>query len=372
VGPGSGTRTRDHVHLAQIFLKRQPIKFPDVADLLARLERRERSLIKMVWCVRFNGKEFRTIDIRSFFWSLVSRHHFPFQGPHFFAPLRRFLQRRDWACFWRACALAVACSLISNIPADGAFDLVMTQFEPNNVSAAEGDAWFQTTHWSVVLLAGQDSSTQTQAALAKLCQAYWYPLYVFVRREGQTHENAQDLVQGFFAKAIEKNFVAAAEPEKGRFRSFLLLALKRYMANEWDRAKRAKRGGAIEILSLDAQDTELRYKTEPAVEMSPQKAFERQWALTSLQLVLDRLSLEFSAQGKARVFEELKVFLNGEKGGSYAEIGARLGMTEGAVKVTVHRLRQRYRELLRLEIANTVSSSEAIDDEIRSLLAALS
>lgn len=263
-------------------------------------------------------------------------------------------------------------SLTSNIRCGRAFGLVMTEFEPNTTRPTEGDGWFHTTHWSVVLSAGQVQSTRAQTALAKLCQTYWYPLYVFVRRQGQTHENAQDLVQGFFAKAIEKNFVGAADAEKGRFRSFLLLALKRYMANEWDHASRKKRGGAIEVISLDAQDTEQRYKEEPAVEMSPGKAFERQWAMTLLQLVLGRLSAEFSAPGKARIFEELKVFLNGELGGSYAEVGARMGMTEGAVKVTVHRLRQRYRELLRLEIANTVSSPEAIDDEIRSLFAALS
>jgi RNA polymerase sigma factor (sigma-70 family) len=238
----------------------------------------------------------------------------------------------------------------------------MTEFEPNTPLPAEGDGWFHTTHWSAVLSAGQVQSTQAQTALAKLCQTYWYALYVFVRREGQSHENAQDLVQGFFAKAIEKNFVGAADAEKGRFRSFLLLALKRYMANEWDHARREKRGGAVEVISLDAQDTEQRYKGEPAVEMSPGKAFERQWALTLLQLVLGRLSAEFSGPRKTKVFEELKVFLNGEKGGSYAEIGARLGMSESAIKVSVHRLRQRYRELLRLEIANTVNSPEAIDD----------
>jgi len=197
-------------------------------------------------------------------------------------------------------------------------------------------------------------------------------LYVFVRRQGQSAEDAQDLVQGFFAKAIEKNFVAAAEPEKGRFRSFLLLALKRFMANEWDRVHREKRGGGREIISLDEQNTELRYKAEPPDEMSPDKAFERQWALTLLQQVLDRLCAEFSTPGKTRLFEEVKVFLSGEKGGAYAEIGARLEMTESAIKVTVHRLRKRYRELLRLEIANTVDSLQAIDDEIRNLFAALS
>src|SRR5260221_12029956 len=155
--------------------------------------------------------------------------------------------------------------------------------EPNPTQTDGTDGWFGATQWSVVMSAGNQESPRAQAALAKLCQTYWYPLYVFVRRQGQSAEDAQDLVQGFFAKAIEKNFVAAAEPGKGRFRSFLLLALKRYMANEWDHARREKRGGRKEIISLDAQDTELRYKAEPADEGSPEKAFERQWALTLLQ-----------------------------------------------------------------------------------------
>jgi RNA polymerase sigma factor (sigma-70 family) len=248
----------------------------------------------------------------------------------------------------------------------------MPQPDANGTHSAGNSGWFDATHWSVVVSAGNPNSPGAQAALARLCQTYWYPLYVFVRRQGQSAENAQDLVQGFFAQAIEKNFVASAEREKGRFRSFLLISLRRYMVNEWKKANRDKRGGGHEFISLDEQNTEMRYRAEPADESSPEKAYERQWALTLLQQVLDRLSGEFTAPGKAEVFSELKVFLSGEKGGSYAEIGARLGMSEAAIKVSVHRLRQRYRELLRLEIANTVSSPEAIDDEIRNLFAALS
>jgi len=242
---------------------------------------------------------------------------------------------------------------------------ISTQAGGNNDS-------FEATHWSVVVSAGEQESAQAQQALAKLCQAYWYPLYVFVRRQGQGPEDAQDLVQGFFARLIEKNYVADAQREKGRFRSFLLLALKRYMAKEWEAANRQKRGGGKEIISIDEQTTEMRYKSEPADEMTPEKAFERQWALTLLQQVLDRLSVEFNTAGKAKLFEELKVFLNGEKGGSYAEVGAKLRMSESAIKVNVHRLRLRYRELLRLEIANTVDSPESIKDEIGNLFAALS
>jgi len=248
----------------------------------------------------------------------------------------------------------------------------MSVSDENTANAAGVNNWFEATHWSLVLVAGQNDSSKAQEALASLCKAYWYPLYVFARRQGQGPEDAQDLVQGFFAKVIEKNYLAAAEREKGRFRSFLLVALKRYMANEWDRAGRVKRGGGRELLSLDEQNTEMRYRAEPVDSMSPEKAFERQWALTLLQQVLDRLASEYSAPAKAPLFEGLKIFLSGEKGASYTEVGLKLGMTEGAVKVAVHRLRLRYRELLRLEIANTVSSPDAIEDEIRNLFAALS
>jgi RNA polymerase sigma-70 factor (ECF subfamily) len=235
------------------------------------------------------------------------------------------------------------------------------------------DDWFWTTHWSQVLLAGQPDSTRARQALGNLCQRYWYPLYVFVRRQGQGPEDAQDLVQGFFARLLEKNYLKNADPERGRFRTFLLVALRRFMANEWDRANRLKRGGGRAIVSLDEQDTEERYKAEAVDEMSPEKAYERQWATVVLRRVLEQLEEEFSSAGKERLFTELSTYLGGEPGaGSYAEIAARLGMTEGALKVAVHRLRQRYRELLRMEIANTVASPEEIDDEIRELFAALS
>jgi len=244
--------------------------------------------------------------------------------------------------------------------------------EQSPVQTTDNNGWFTTTHWTLVLQAGDAESAQAQAALAKLCQAYWYPLYVFIRRQGRGLEDAQDLVQGFFARVLEKNYLKDADRTKGRFRSFLLLALKRYMANEWDYDHCEKRGGGKKLISLDEQDTEMRYLAEPADEMSPEKAYERRWALTLLQRVLDRLSSEFSTSSKVKVFDELKVFLNGENGGSYAEIGLRLGLSESAIKVTVHRLRKRYREILRLEIANTVSSPEAAEDELRNLFAALS
>jgi RNA polymerase sigma factor (sigma-70 family) len=242
----------------------------------------------------------------------------------------------------------------------------------NTTGIQEQPGWFNTTHWSVVLHAGEQSSSQAAAALGKLCETYWYPLYLFARRQGQPVEDAQDLVQGFFARVVEKDYIAVADRNKGTFRSFLLLAFKRYMANEWDRANRLKRGGGQAIVSLDEQNTEMRYREEPVDEMSPEKAFERRWAVTVLDKVRERLENEMAAVGKAKIFAELKAFLSGAATeDTYADLGNRLGMSESSIKVTVHRLRQRYRELLRLEIANTVANPEAIDQEIQDLFAAL-
>jgi len=248
----------------------------------------------------------------------------------------------------------------------------MPSLEEQNTNDAKHSEWFWTTHWSQVLLAGDPNSTKAHEALTKLCQTYWYPLYMFVRRQGQGPEDAQDLVQGFFARLLEKRYLKSADPDKGRFRSFLLVALKRYLANEWDRANRLKRGGGEQIISLDEQDTEQRYKAEPIDHMSPERAYDRQWATTLLEQVLDRLEAEFETAGKPELFHELSAYLKGESGtSSYADIGSRLRMSEAAVKVAVHRLRQRYRELLRLEIANTVATPDAIEDEIRYLFSAI-
>jgi len=224
----------------------------------------------------------------------------------------------------------------------------------------------------VVLAVGRDDKERASDALAKLCQTYWYPLYAYVRQRGYAPHDAQDLTQEFFARLLAKNTLGAITREKGKFRSFLLMALKRFLANEWDRAIRLKRGGGQTIISLDEERTEARYVVEPTDDASPEKAFERRWALTLLDQVLKQLEAEFADAGKAALFAELKSFLSGESSVStYAEIGKRLGMSEANMKVTVHRLRHRFRELLRLEIANTVDSPEAIDDEIRHLFAAL-
>jgi len=223
-----------------------------------------------------------------------------------------------------------------------------------------------------VVTAGEESA-QGREALSRLCQTYWYPLYSYVRRSGHNQEDAQDLTQEFFARLLSRDYLKAADPEKGKFRSFLLIVLKRFMANEWDKAQRQKRGGGKQIVSLDAQDTENRYLCEPIDELSPEKLYDRRCAMTLLEQVMRRLAAEFEGEGKAALFSELRPFLSGDDEGiSYSELSQRTGMSEGSLRVAVCRLRQRYREVLRLEVANTVQSPEAIDDEIRDLFSALS
>lgn len=229
---------------------------------------------------------------------------------------------------------------------------------------------FATTHWSVVLAAGQAGSSASLEALERLCRTYWYPLYVYIRRRGYGIEDAQDLTQGFFTQLLERHSFARAAPGKGRFRSFLLAALNYYLADEHDRAQAQKRGGGQVILSFDAQTAEQRYRLEPADHVSPDKAFERQWALALLDQVLARLEQEFRAAGKATLFQRLRGFLvagTAEEG--YADAAADLEMTGEAVKKAVHRLRHRYSELFREEIAHTVENPAEVEDEVRHLCA---
>jgi len=243
----------------------------------------------------------------------------------------------------------------------------------HETSSGSQPQWFVTTHWSVVLAAGRGDSTRARAALENLCRNYWYPLYAFVRRLGHGAHDAEDLVQSFFAVCLAKNYLSAAEQAKGRFRSFLLIALKRFLANEWDKARTLKRGGGQASISLDSLAAEQRYALEPADQFSADKLFERRWALTLLDQVVNRLRDEQAEAGKLEQFEQLKECITAAgRGTPYAESATRLGMSEGAVKVAVHRLRQRYRELLEEEIANTVASPEEIEEERRHLLAALS
>jgi RNA polymerase sigma-70 factor (ECF subfamily) len=233
-------------------------------------------------------------------------------------------------------------------------------------------AVFATTRWSVVVTAGHADTTRAHAALEDLCGAYWYPLYAFVRRQGHNAHDAEDLTQAFFAQLLEKNWIASADRERGRFRSFLLISLKHFLANEWNRAQAQKRGGRIRIVPLKAGDAESRYQREPSDTATPDKAFDRQWALALLDRVLAALREELAAQGKERQFNLLKSCLAGSRESQpYARLAVELGTTEGAVKVTVHRMRQRYRELLRAEIAETVADPAEVDEEMRALFAAL-
>ena len=234
-------------------------------------------------------------------------------------------------------------------------------------------AVFVTTHWSVVVRAGRSDTTRARDALGKLCQTYWPPLYAYVRRVGHSPEDAQDLTQEFFARLLERNTFAQADPERGRFRSFLLGSLKNFLASEWDKARAQKRGGGAQIISLQLDAAETRCSRLAAPGDTPDRAFDRQWALALLDAVLNRLRQEYTDAGREDLFLGLKDTLGGGRSEiPYRDLGAQLGMSEGAVKVAAHRLRQRYRELLRAEIANTVSGPEQVEEELRQLFAALS
>ena len=231
-----------------------------------------------------------------------------------------------------------------------------------------------TTSWSLVLAAAAGSDTLAQSALATLCQSYWYPLYAYLRRQGYSGEEAEDLTQGFFARLIEKRFLQDVVPSRGKFRAFLLTALRHFVANERDYARAQRRGGGQTILSLDFVDAERRFQYEPpAVELTPERIFERDWALALLDRVVRRLRGEWERAGRWQDFDAMKVFLTGEPAGyTYQRAAAKTGSTEGAFKVAVHRLRKRYRAVLQEEIAATVDDPKEVDEEIRFLLNALS
>jgi len=232
---------------------------------------------------------------------------------------------------------------------------------------------FVPTRWSVVLAAGQGASPQAHEALATLCQTYWYPLYAYVRRLGHSPPDAQDLTQEFFARLLEKHYLAGIKREGGKFRSFLLTALKRFLANEWDRAKAQKRGGRDTVLSIDEESAEARYGLEPAHEMTAERIYEQRWAQALLERVLQQLCEEYAGLGKVALFEQISASLSRPRGGvPYADIAARLDTTEAAVKMAVQRLRKRYRERLRAEIAHTVAGPEEVEEEIRYLFSMFS
>src|SRR5262245_37718148 len=239
---------------------------------------------------------------------------------------------------------------------------------PAERTASTG-APFATTHWSVVLAAGQGVSSDAQEALERLCRTYWYPLYAFARRQGRKPEEAQDLTQGFFARLLEKDYFRLANPARGRFRTFLLTGLKAFITEEHRHSTRLKRGGENPAISYDDATAEQRYRVEPREESTPETLYEERWALTLLETALANLGDELALAGKEQIFASLKGQLWGEPPcTSYAELSAQLGLSEGALKVTVHRLRQRFRELLRAEVAHTIADAEEIDDELRHLI----
>jgi RNA polymerase sigma-70 factor (ECF subfamily) len=243
--------------------------------------------------------------------------------------------------------------------------------EQGNRSAPEGPAQFRTTHWSVVLQAGKAEESASADALEHLCRGYWHPIYAFVRRRGCSPEEAQDLVQGFFAALLRRKGLERVDPAKGRFRSFLLASVTHYLANERQRERGQKRGGGCEMISLDASDKEERYLVEPAHDLTPERLFEQRWAHLVLERVVARLQAELAAAGHAERFDRLKPFLSDDpEGVSYAEAAASLSLSVGAVTSMIHRMRLRYRELFRDEIAQTVADPSEVDDEIRHLIAA--
>ena len=222
-----------------------------------------------------------------------------------------------------------------------------------------------------MLAAGHRGAPQADVALEELCRTYWFPLYAYVRRHGHSREDAEDFTQAFFARLLEKNYLEGITSDKGKFRAFLLVALKRFMANEWDRANRQKRGGGVPALSLDWQDADARYQINPADNLSPDKLYDRAWAVTLLERFITRLRDESGAEGKARSYEQLKPFLvAGKSEMPYAQAAAALEMTEGAVRVAVHRFRRRYRELLREEIGQTLSDPAQAGEEMQALFSA--
>jgi RNA polymerase sigma factor (sigma-70 family) len=232
---------------------------------------------------------------------------------------------------------------------------------------------FSTTNWSVVLEAGRTDIARAAAALERLCGKYWHPIYVFVRRRGSNHHEAEDLTQAFFAYLLEKDTLKAVDRRKGKFRSFMLASLTNFLLNEWDRRQTLKRGGQRQIISLDEMAAEQFYNQEPVEQFSPEKLFERRWAFTIVEQVLKRLENEHAAAGKAELFTKLEAGLTGEvTPGLYADWSAALNMSEGAVKVALHRLRRRFGELLRSEVAYTVADPAEVAEEIRHLLAAIS
>ena len=233
-----------------------------------------------------------------------------------------------------------------------------------------GSSQFPTTRWTLVVAAGDPRRKDARSALVSLCEKYWYPLYAYLRRRGYAPDQAQDLTQEFFMRVLEGRYLDRADPEKGRFRSFLLTSLKFFVADEEDRQRAHKRGGGM-VVSLEFSSGEDRYQREPAHDENPERIFERRWALSVLDRVVERLRSEFVQHGRSEHFERLKVFLLGQSEAPYAALAREMNTSEGALKVAIHRLRKRYRELFRQEIADTVADPAEVESELRYLAAVL-
>lgn len=232
---------------------------------------------------------------------------------------------------------------------------------------------FHTTHWTVVLAAREKDGNAAQEALASLCSTYWYPLYAFIRRQGASPHEAEDLTQEFFFRFLERNALERVHPADGRFRSFLLACLKNFLANERERASAQRRGGGRPLVPLDSADAETRYSLEPAEHRTPELEFERRWAFTVIERTMRKLQAEYAAGRKSDLFEALRGFLpGGQSNGSKFELAANRGVSVGAIDVAIHRLRQRFGTLLREQIARTVASDEEAEEEIRHLISVLS
>ncbi len=233
-----------------------------------------------------------------------------------------------------------------------------------------GPSQFPTTRWTLVVAAGDPHRKEARSALVSLCESYWYPLYAYLRRRGYSADEAQDLTQEFFMRVLEGRYLDRADPEKGRFRSFILTSLKFFVADEEDRQRARKRGGGT-VVALEFSSGEERYQREPAHDETPERIFERRWALALLDRVVEKLRDEFAHHGHLQHFERLKVFLLGQSDAPYAALAREMNTSEGALKVAIHRLRKRYRELFRQEIADTVADPAEVESELRFLAAAL-
>jgi DNA-directed RNA polymerase specialized sigma24 family protein len=249
----------------------------------------------------------------------------------------------------------------------------MPASESEGLAQTSPQPLFVTTHWSVVLAAKNKASPDCSQALETLCQTYWYPLYAFIRGSGYSPPDAQDLTQGFFARLLAKDYLRVVEPEKGRFRTFLKMALKRFLVHEWDRVRAEKRGGGQACLSFDTAMAEQRFQTERADTLGPDEIYDRHWAFTLLGEVTTRLEREYTAAGKALEWQQLKPYLTAERGSiPYPQIASALQTTEGAARVAVHRLRKRFRQLFPEVIAETVSETEEVQEELRYVIGVLS